>query len=66
MSRYLLVRDESYRVDLEGEAEELINELKQDSSFELKSYSSTKKTTKTDEYYIVKAKKVYNNASNPV
>ena len=66
MSRYLLVRDESYRVDLEGEAEELINELKQDSSFELKSYSSTKKTTKTDEYYIVKDKKVYNNASNPV
>lgn len=66
MSRYLLVREEQYRVDLEGEVEILLEEFKDNCAGELVNYSSTKKTTKDDEYYIVKVKVKYNDAKNPV
>lgn len=65
MSRYLLKVDETYRVDLEDEVNVLIEEMKEDSSFELIGYGSTKKTTKDDEYFVVKIKKQYNNEKNP-
>lgn len=65
MSRYLLKVEETYRVDLEDEVNILIEELKAEPSFELIGYGSTKKTTKDDEYFVVKAKKQYNSEKNP-
>lgn len=64
MSRYLLVREERYRVDMESEVEALIEEFKNGSA-ELVSYTSTKKTTKDDEYFVVKIKVKYNDEKNP-
>jgi hypothetical protein len=66
MSRYLLKVEELYRADMEGEADALIEEMKKDSSFELVNFSSTKKVTKDDEYYLVKIKKIFNNEKKPV
>lgn len=64
MSRYLLVREEKYRVDLEEEVETLLEEFKSGEA-ELVSYTSTKKTTKDDEYFLVKVKTKYNDEKNP-
>ena len=66
MSRYLLVVNEAYRVDMEEESVILIDEMKADNSFELAGFSVTKKTTKEDEYFVVKVKKVYNSEKTPV
>ena len=65
MSRYLLVREDKYRVDLEGEVDALINEFK-DGEAELVAYTSVKKTTKDDEYFVVKVKTKYNDEKNPL
>lgn len=66
MSRYLLKVDETYRVDSQGEADVLIEEMKDDNSFELTGYTNTRKVTKEDEYFVVKIKKLYNSEKNPV
>ena len=65
MSRYLLVKEEKYRVDMEAEVDTLIDELKSSSNGELISYTSTRKVTKDDEYFVVKTKVKYNDEKNP-
>ena len=49
MSKYLIKTAETYRIDTEEEVEIFLSEVKTDTSFELVSYTSTKKTTKDDE-----------------
>lgn len=66
MSKYLLTVNEAYRVDMEEESVVLIEELKADNSFELVGYTVVKKTTKEDEYFVVKVKKLYNSEKTPV
>ena len=65
MSRYLLKQDLIYRCDTEGEAETLIEEMKS-GQYELVSFTSTKKTTKDDEYFVVKFKQKVNDEKNPI
>jgi len=66
MSKYLLTINEAYRVDMEEESVVLIDEMKADNSFELVSYNVVKKTTKEDEYFVVKVKKLFNSEKAPV
>lgn len=66
MSTYLLMEDKKFRVDSENQVDLLIEEYKQKSGIDLVSYSSTKKTTKDDEYFVVKIKIQYNDEKNPV
>ena len=65
MSRYLLVKEEKYRVDSEGEVDILIDEFKNGEA-ELVSYTSTKKVTKDDEYFVIKVKLKYDDEKNPI
>lgn len=65
MSRYLLKQDLVYRCDMESEAEALIEEMKE-GQYELVSFTSTKKTTKDDEYYVVKFKQKINDEKAPI
>jgi hypothetical protein len=65
MSRYLLKQDLVYRCDMESEAETLIEEMKE-GQYELVSFTSTKKTTKDDEYFVVKFKQKINDEKSPI
>lgn len=71
MARYVINDVTTYRVGTVDEVEQLHNELLQDPRFELTSFSYSNKTTKskgevTDEYYVVKAKKVFNEEKDPL
>ena len=69
--RFLVNTTEVYRVDTEAEGAALINEAKQDSSYILSKYSSTKKERKAkgeviDEWYHVQLVKVFNDEKDPI
>lgn len=57
----LTKRKDTYQVDTEIEAKQLIEDAKQSSEFELTKYSSQKKVEKKsgDEYFIVVLEKEY-------
>jgi len=57
----LTKRKDTYQVDTELEAKQLIEDAKQSSEFELTKYSSQKKVEKKsgDEYFIVVLEKEY-------
>lgn len=57
----LIKRKDTYQVDTEIEAKQLIEDAKQSSEFELTKYSSQKKVEKKsgDEYFIVVLEKEY-------
>ena len=57
----LTKRKDTFEVDTESEAKQLIEDAKQSTEFELKKYSSQKKEIKKtgEEYYIVILEKEY-------
>lgn len=57
----LIKRKDTYQVDTEQEAVQLIEDAKKSIEFELKKYSNQKKVEKKsgDEYYIVTLEKEY-------
>ena len=68
--KYLTSSVETYRVDTEVEAVELIEEAKANSKFILAKYSSTKKERKSkgeviDEWYAVTLTKRFNDEKEP-
>ena len=71
MSRYLIKVDETYRVDSEAEAIELINEARADNKFKLAKHSSTQRQTKqkgeiVDEWFRVTLTKVFDEEKEPI
>lgn len=69
--KYLVNTTEVYRVESEEEATSLIEEAKQDNSYILSKYSSTKKEKKSkgeviDEWYHVVLVKVFNDEKEPI
>ena len=60
-SKMLTKRKDTYQVDTELEAKQLIEDAKQSNEFELTKYSSQKKVEKKsgDEYFIVVLEKEY-------
>lgn len=71
MSRYLIKVDETYRVDSEAEAIELINEARADNKFTLAKHSSTQRQTKqkgeiVDEWFRVTLTKVFDEEKEPI
>lgn len=71
MSRYLIKVDETYRVDSEAEAIELINEARADHKFTLAKHSSTHRQTKqkgeiVDEWFRVTLTKVFDEEKEPI
>ena len=71
MSRYLIKVDETYRVDSEAEAIELINEARADHKFTLAKHSSTLRQTKqkgeiVDEWFRVTLTKVFDEEKEPI
>ena len=71
MSVYLIKTETTYRAGTEAEAEELVNQAKEDTSSELSKYSILKrqKTLKgevVDEWYKVTITKEFNDEKNPV
>ena len=70
MAKYLVTITETYRVDTEVEAQQLIEEAKNSSSFELKKYSATNKNRKekkeiVDEWINVVLTKSFNDEKEP-
>ena len=70
MVKYLINDVTTYRVDTVAEVEQLHDELLNDNTFDLVSFSYTTKYIKVkgeivEEYQIVKAKKVFNNEKEP-
>lgn len=70
MSKYLISTSETYRVDTEEEAKNLIEEAKVDSSFQLAKYISEYKVRKQkgeiiDEFYKVVLTKNFNDIKEP-
>ena len=70
MSKYLISTSETYRVDTEEEAKNLIEEAKVDSSFQLAKYTSEYKVRKQkgeiiDEFYKVVLTKNFNDIKEP-
>ena len=70
MAKYLINDVTTYRVGTVEEVEKLHNELLNDNTFELTSFSYTTKYIKVkgeivDEYQVVKAKKVFNSEKEP-
>ena len=70
MAKYLVTITETYRVDTEVEAQQLIEEAKNTRSFELKKYSATKKNRKekkeiVDEWINVVLTKSFNDEKEP-
>lgn len=68
--KYLINTVDTYRVSTVSEVERLHEELKNDSSFELVSFSYKTKQIKSkgeviDEYQLVQAKKVFTDEKNP-
>lgn len=60
-NKMLIKRKDTYQVDTELEAKQLIEDAKQSNEFELTKYSSQKKVEKKsgDEYFIVVLEKEY-------
>ena len=70
MAKYLVTITETYRVDTEAEAQQLIEEAKNTCSFELKKYSATNKNRKekkeiVDEWINVVLTKSFNDEKEP-
>lgn len=70
MAKYLVTITETYRVDTEVEAQQLIEEAKNTRSFELKKYSATNKNRKekkeiVDEWINVVLTKSFNDEKEP-
>ena len=70
MSKYLTTVNETYRVDSEGEAKELIESAKAAPEYQLIKYTSEHKERKAkgeiiDEYYKVVLTKVFNSEKEP-
>lgn len=70
MAKYLINDVTTYRVGTVEEVEQLHEQLLEDKSFELTSFSYTTKYIKVkgeivEEYQIVKAKKVFNSEKEP-
>ena len=68
--KYLINVTETYRVDTEQEAADLINEAKTNGSYILSKYSSAKKEKKAkgeilDEWYHVALAKTFNDEKEP-
>jgi hypothetical protein len=68
--KYLITTTEVYRVDTEAEAQELINEAKQDNYFTLSKYTSEYKERKAkgeviDDYYKVSLTKTFSDIKEP-
>lgn len=68
--KYLINTVDTYRVSTVSEVERLHEELKNDSSFELVSFSYKTKQIKSkgeviDEYQLVQAKKAFTDEKNP-
>lgn len=68
--KYLITTTEVYRVDTEAEAQELINEAKQDKYFTLSKYTSEYKERKAkgeviDDYYKVSLTKTFSDIKEP-
>lgn len=68
--KYLIQTVETYRVDSESEAEQLIQEAKKDTKFDLLKSSTEKKDVKTkgeiiDTYYKVQLNKGFNEIKEP-
>lgn len=68
--KYLIQTVETYRVDSEGEADQLIQEAKKDSRFDLLKSSTEKKDVKSkgeiiDTYYKVQLHKAFNEIKEP-
>ena len=71
MSRHLIKVDETYRVDSEAEAIELINEARADHKFTLANHSSTQRQTEqkgeiVDEWFRVTLTKVFDEEKEPI
>ena len=71
MSKYLIKVDETYRVDSEAEAIELINEARADHKFTLANHASTQRQTKqkgesVDEWFRVTLTKVFDEEKEPI
>jgi hypothetical protein len=71
MSRYLISTQETYRVDTEAEAQQLINEAKAESKYVLSKYSTTQKDVKqkgqiVETYYKTVLTKVFDSEKEPV
>lgn len=69
--KYLVSAVETYRVDTELEATQLIEESKRAGSYELSKYSSERKERKSkgeviDEFYKVSLTKVFNDIKEPI
>lgn len=70
MSKYLCNVSETYRVDMENEVNELIEEAKNDNLYELSKYSSAFKEIKKqgeviDSYYLVVLNKTFCSPKEP-
>ena len=70
MSRYLCAVVETYRVDNESEADELIAQARENSIYELKKYNLQKKEVKAkgeivDEYYLLSLTKSIQDSKEP-
>lgn len=70
MAKYLITTTEIYRVANETEAQNLIDDAKNDSTFELKKYSAIKKEKKekkeiVDEWINVTLVKTFNDEKEP-
>ena len=70
MSKYLIQTTEVYRADSEAEAQEIINEAKVASEYNLTKYSSEKKEVKAkgeviDEFMKVQLTKVFADIKDP-
>lgn len=69
--KYLISTVETYRVDTESEATQLIAEAKSDNKFTLSKYNCERKDIKekgeiVGEYYKVSLTKVFNDIKDPV
>lgn len=70
MAKYLITTTETYRVDTEAEATDLINNAKNDTNYVLTKYSTTKRERKqkgeiVDEWYRVSLVKNFNDEKEP-
>lgn len=67
MSKYLVSTIETYRVDTEAEVTRVIEEAKNDNSYELAQYISKRKDIKKTEetYWELSLKKIFNNIKDP-
>lgn len=70
MSKYLITTTETYRADTEFEAQQLIEEAKNQDAFELSKYVSQKRETKSkgeiiDEWYRVTLTKYFCDEKEP-